>query len=123
MFAASESICSCNGVVPERVQSAGVASIRADAEVPRATVDVARIEQIARDLLDAIGEDVDREGLQDTPRRFAKWWAEFINYEPGTLNTVFEVEQADQMVVVSGMKVWSLCEHHLLPFWANVSIG
>lgn len=82
-----------------------------------------RVESIARDLLAAIGEDVTREGLQDTPRRFAKWWAEFIDYDPGTLNTVFEIEQTDQMVIVTGMKVWSLCEHHLLPFWCNISIG
>lgn len=105
------------------MHGAGISAIYPDAQVPRVAVDVDRIEALARELLVAIGEDVDREGLRDTPRRFAKWWAEFIDYDPGTLDTVFEIEQTDQMVVVSGMKVWALCEHHLLPFWANISIG
>jgi GTP cyclohydrolase IA len=74
-------------------------------------------------LLLAIGEDPDREGLCDTPRRFADWWAEFIDHDPGRTDTAFEAAEADQMVVVSGLKVWSLCEHHLLPFWCDVAIG
>lgn len=81
------------------------------------------IESIARQLLVAIGEDPTRPGLIDTPRRFAKWWDEFINYDPGNTNTVFESVTTDQMVVVSGIRVWSICEHHLLPFWCNISIG
>ena len=79
--------------------------------------------KIGRDLLLAIGEDPDRPGLQDTPRRFADWWREFMCYESGNLDTCFESITTDQMVTVSGMRVWSLCEHHLLPFWCNVSIG
>jgi GTP cyclohydrolase I len=86
-------------------------------------VDVARLEQIGRKLLIAIGEDPDRPGLQDTPRRFARFWAEFINFAPGNTDVTFEAVETDQMVVVSGMRVWSLCEHHLLPFWCDVSIG
>lgn len=39
------------------------------------------------------------------------------------METVFESVQTDQMVTVSGMRVWSLCEHHLLPFWCDVSVG
>lgn len=76
-----------------------------------------------RMALEAIGEDPDREGLRDTPRRWADWWAEFIAYDPGSTNTTFSSTAVDQMVVVSGMRVWSLCEHHLLPFWADVSIA
>lgn len=78
---------------------------------------------IAKSLLIAIGEDPNRPGLQDTPRRFADWWLEFIRYEPGTLDTTFETTTTNQMVVVSPIRVWSLCEHHLLPFWGDVSIG
>lgn len=70
-----------------------------------------------------IGENPDREGLQDTPRRWARWWIEFATYDPGNTDTVFESVSTDQMVIVSGIKVWSLCEHHLLPFWCNISIG
>lgn len=100
-----------------------MASESASPQVHRPTVDVDRLQQVARDLLQAIGEDIDREGLRETPRRFANMWREFIEYEPGTLDTVFSVAQSDQMVVVTGIKVWSLCEHHLLPFWANISVG
>ncbi|MCL6548675.1 MAG: GTP cyclohydrolase I [Alicyclobacillus sp.] len=86
-------------------------------------VDVERLERIGRELLAAIGEDPDREGLRETPRRWAAWWREFIDYDPGTIETTFESVEADQMVVVSGLKVWSLCEHHLLPFWSELTIG
>ncbi len=81
------------------------------------------LKDIARELLCAIGEDPDREGLWETPRRFADWWREFIEYDAGTMTTYFETLSTDQMVVVSGMRVWSLCEHHLLPFWCDISIG
>lgn len=82
-----------------------------------------RIEPIIRQLLEAIGEDPSREGLKDTPRRVAKLWCEFIDYNPGETGTAFESITTDQMVVVSGLKVWSMCEHHLAPFWCRVSIG
>ena len=82
-----------------------------------------RVKRLGRELLCAIGEDPDREGLKDTPRRFASMWREFIEYDPGTLDTCFEHVTTDQMVIVSGMHVYSLCEHHLLPFWCDVSIG
>ncbi len=86
-------------------------------------VDYARVEAAARELLIAIGEDPTRPGIVDTPARYAKWWREFIEYEPGKTETVFESVSSDQLVVISGMRVWSLCEHHLLPFWCDISIG
>lgn len=86
-------------------------------------VDYDRLLVLGRDLLVALGEDPDREGLQETPRRWASMWREFVDYAPGKVDTVFESVQADQVVVVSGMRVWSFCEHHLLPFWCDVSIG
>jgi GTP cyclohydrolase I len=86
-------------------------------------VDYAKLIQIGSDILVAIGEDLDREGLKETPRRFADSWKEFIEYEPGNHETLFESVTADQMVLVSGMRVWSLCEHHLLPFWCDVSVA
>jgi GTP cyclohydrolase I len=78
---------------------------------------------LARQLLKEIGEDADREGLRETPERFARWWREFINYEPGSLSTLFETTTTSQMVVVQDIQVWSLCEHHLLPFQCMVTIA
>jgi len=74
-------------------------------------------------LLLAIGEDPEREGLRETPRRWADSWREFIEYDPGTTGTTFSSLTSDQLVCVSGIRVASLCEHHLLPFWCEVSIG
>lgn len=87
-------------------------------------VDKTAIEVAALTILQAIGEDVDRPELADTPKRFAKWWTEFIDYEDDNRAKMFpRVSQVDQMVVVQGIRVWSLCEHHLLPFWCDISIG
>lgn len=78
---------------------------------------------LARQLLKEIGEDPDRDGLRDTPQRFARWWREFIDYEAGTVEALFETTTTSQMVVVSDIRVWSLCEHHLLPFNCDVTIA
>jgi len=90
---------------------------------PEKKVDYARLLELGRELLIALGEDADREGLQETPRRWADWWREFIEYDPGTTETTFQTTTTDQLVAVSGMRVFSLCEHHLLPMWCDVSIG
>ncbi len=89
--------------------------------MPRVDFDALR--RIGRELLVALGENPDREGIQDTPDRWARWWREFVEYDPGTVDTSFESVTTDQVVIVTGMRVWSLCEHHMLPFWADVSIG
>lgn len=81
------------------------------------------LERIGRELLVALGEDPTREGLRETPRRFAAAWVEFMNYEPGNADTTFESVTANQMVIVKNIRVWSICEHHLLPFWCDVTIG
>ena len=86
-------------------------------------VDHARLIELGRELLLALGEDPDREGLLETPRRWADWWREFIEYDPGKTDTTFSAVSTDQIVCVSGMRVFSLCEHHLLPMWCDVSIG
>jgi GTP cyclohydrolase I len=86
-------------------------------------VDYPRLLALGRELLLAIGEDPDREGLRETPRRWADAWREFIEYDPGTTETTFASVASDQLVCVSGIRVASLCEHHLLPFWCDVSIG
>jgi GTP cyclohydrolase I len=86
-------------------------------------VNYPRLLALGRELLIAIGEDPEREGLQETPRRWADAWREFIEYDPGTTETTFSSVASDQLVCVSGIRVASLCEHHLLPFWCEVSIG
>lgn len=79
---------------------------------------------LGRQLLVAIGEDPDREGLQGTPARWAKWWREFTGWEAGNLATSFTAQDTvDELVVVSGLPLWSLCEHHLLPFSVEVAVG
>ena len=87
------------------------------------SVDIDRLQGICADLLDALGQPEDAPGLKDTPRRWARMWQEFIEYDPGETETLFNSIQTDQMVAVQGLRVWSSCEHHLLPFWCDVSIG
>jgi GTP cyclohydrolase I len=102
---------------------AGANPIPTDKQIQERKVDYPKLLELGRELLVAIGEDPDREGLRDTPRRWADWWREFIEYNPGTTETTFHSMASDQMVCVSGMRVFSLCEHHLLPMWCDVSIG
>lgn len=87
------------------------------------TVDYDAIKAAVETILRAIGEDTERKGLQGTPDRVARFWKEFIEYDPGNVDVTFEAVQTDQMVIVSGLRVWSLCEHHLVPFWSDISIG
>jgi GTP cyclohydrolase I len=78
---------------------------------------------LGRRLLTEIGEDPDRDGLRGTPERFARWWREFTRYDPGTIETLFEATTSGQLVLVSGIEVWSLCEHHLLPFNCTLTVA
>lgn len=82
-----------------------------------------KLECAARLILEVAGENLEREGLLETPRRFARAWLEFFDYEPGKTDTCFQAIQSDSLVVVTGVKVWSFCEHHLLPFWCELTIG
>jgi len=78
---------------------------------------------ICEALLLTIGEDPDREGLRETPARFARAWQEFLAPPPDRLDTAFEAIQSDQLVVLQGHRVYSLCEHHLLPFTCDLTVG
>lgn len=118
-----EPVTARNGALRAGLHGAGLALEPATAQVHRPAVDTGKLEDLCRQILVAIGEDPTRAGLVDTPRRWANWWQEFINHDPGNTATTFEAVEADQMIVVSGMRVTSLCEHHLLPFWCDVSIG
>jgi len=71
-------------------------------------VDYPRLLALGRELLLAIGEDPEREGLRETPRRWADAWREFMEYDPGTTETTFASTSIDQIVCVSGLRVWSV---------------
>ncbi len=89
-------------------------------------VDRARIEAAVREILLAIGEDPDRDGLVDTPARVARAYAEMfagLGQEPGeVLGKVFDIEH-EELVLVKDIRVWSTCEHHLLPFHGLAHVG
>lgn len=90
------------------------------------TVDLPRIEQAVREILTAIGEDPDRDGLQRTPARVAQAYAEMfagLRVDPSTiLTTSFEADH-DEVVLVRDIEVYSFCEHHLLPFHGAAHVG
>lgn len=86
-------------------------------------IDYDRVKSLTAELLKALGEDPTREGLVETPRRIADFWREFIEYDTGKIDTTFDAVKHNQMVAVTGMRVWSMCEHHMLPFWCDVSIA
>ena len=100
-------------------QSTSTSSASSDTAQNRKPFDHARAEKAVRELLDAIGEDVTREGLHDTPARVARMWAEVIqgaNEDPEMhLTKTFEIEH-DEMVLVRDIPFTAMCEHHLLPF-------
>ena len=82
-------------------------------------VDIERAAAAVREILIAIGEDPDRDGLKETPERVARAYQEMfsgIESDPAeVLSKTFEIEH-DEMVLVRDIEVWSTCEHHLLPF-------
>jgi GTP cyclohydrolase I len=88
--------------------------------------DVARAEAAVRELLLAIGEDPDREGLRDTPARVARAYAEMtagLRLRPeDVLSTTFDLGH-DEMVMVRDIELWSMCEHHLVPFTGVAHVG
>jgi GTP cyclohydrolase I len=102
--------------------------IRPDARTPSEIpeFDHARAEAAVRELLIAIGEDPAREGLQDTPARVARAYAELtagLRMEPkDVLTTTFDIGH-DEMVLVRGIELWSMCEHHLVPFTGVAHVG
>jgi GTP cyclohydrolase I len=93
----------------------------------RGTVDRERIEAAVVEILRAIGEDPEREGLRGTPRRIAAMYAELfsgLHRDPGEyLRVGFEDEHHHEMVVLKDIPFYSLCEHHLLPFHGVAHVG
>ena len=89
-------------------------------------VDQQRIERAVREILLALGEDPERDGLLDTPARVARMYAEqFAGLRQGpedVLTTVFDSEH-DEIVLVRDIEIYSMCEHHLVPFFGKAHIG
>ena len=85
-----------------------------------------RVEAAVRELLLAVGEDPDRDGLKETPARVARAYAEMfagLRQEPReVLTTTFELEH-DELVLVRDIEVFSVCEHHLVPFHGVAHVG
>lgn len=82
-------------------------------------MDKERIRRAVRDILEAIGEDPDREGLVDTPRRVADMYEEIfagLHKDPLSEVRIFHEESCEEMVLVKDIPLHSMCEHHLLPF-------
>jgi len=93
---------------------------------PGGFIDLERAEMAVRNLLIALGEDPDREGLADTPRRVAKMYRELFSgvvAAPAVhLKRVFH-EQCDEVVLLRDIDFHSLCEHHLLPFHGRAHVA
>jgi GTP cyclohydrolase I len=89
-------------------------------------VDMPRIERAVREILSAVGEDPNREGLRDTPARVARMYAELfcgLHDDPRVHLKKFFTEKYDEMVLVRDISFNSMCEHHLLPFTGVAHIG
>jgi len=89
-------------------------------------VDLPRIEAAVAEILAALGEDVDRDGLRETPARVARMYAEVCcgeHDDPARhLIKTFDVDH-DEMVMVRDIPLYSLCEHHLLPFFGRAHVA
>ena len=89
-------------------------------------IDQKRIAAAVREILFAIGEDPDRDGLLATPNRVARMYAEIcagLHQEPSEhLATMFEADH-DEMVMVRDIPMYSLCEHHLIPFIGKAHVA
>lgn len=90
-------------------------------------MDKDKIQRAVRDILEAIGEDPEREGLKDTPRRVANMYEEILS---GTLkdpkdevSVIFEQEKHDEIILLKDIPLYSVCEHHMVPFLGRAHIA
>jgi GTP cyclohydrolase I len=99
---------------------------RKSADAGQQHVDTERIERAVREILAAVGEDPDREGLRDTPARVGRMYAEMfsgLHDDPRVHLQKFFTEKYDEVVLVRDISFCSMCEHHLLPFLGKAHIG
>ena len=89
-------------------------------------MDKERIQNAVREILIAVGEDPDREGLLETPKRVANMYEEIfagLTEDPKQHIELFNEQSNDEMVIVKDIPFYSMCEHHLLPFFGKAHIG
>jgi GTP cyclohydrolase I len=94
-------------------------------EESRKNMDLPKIENAVRDILEAIGEDPNREGLLETPQRVARMYAEVFAGLHRDINKdikVFHGEGNDEMILIGDIPFYSMCEHHLLPFHGKAHV-
>ncbi len=92
----------------------------------RGRIDHEKIADAVRQILSAVGEDPDREGLRETPDRVARMYAELLgglHKDPAVHLKKFFTQKYDEMVVVKEIRFSSMCEHHMLPFTGTIHIG
>lgn len=85
-----------------------------------------KIEAAVRMMLEAIGEDPDREGLLDTPKRVARMYEELftgLHEDPSEYFSVIFSEDHEELVLVKDIPFFSVCEHHLVPFYGKAHVG
>ncbi|MBE3562772.1 MAG: GTP cyclohydrolase I FolE [Hydrogenibacillus schlegelii] len=89
-------------------------------------VDHEKIEHAVRLILEAIGEDPDREGLRETPARVARMYEEIfsgLHEDPGKHFSAIFSESHEEIVIVKDIPFYSMCEHHLVPFFGKAHVG
>ena len=89
-------------------------------------MDKEKIQNAVREILIAVGEDPDREGLLETPKRVANMYEEIfagLTEDPKQHIKLFNEQSNDEMVIVKDIPFYSMCEHHLLPFFGKAHIG
>ncbi len=86
-------------------------------------IDKEKIEKAIKLFLEGIGEDPDREGLKDTPKRISKMWEEFKSHEEFNMTVFEDVGNYNEMIVVRDIQFYSVCEHHLLPFFGKAHVA
>ncbi|MGI6066143.1 MAG: GTP cyclohydrolase I FolE [Bacillota bacterium] len=90
-------------------------------------MDKEKIERAVREILEAIGENPEREGLVNTPKRVARMFEEIfggLEEDPTKhLNVQFAEEKHEEMVVVKDIPIYSMCEHHLMPFYGQAHVA
>jgi len=106
--------------------TSSIGPVTAGEPADRPSFDHARAEAAVRELLIALGEDPEREGLKETPARVARAYAELTSGLRKTaedvLTTTFDIGH-DEMVLVRDIELWSMCEHHLVPFTGVAHVG
>lgn len=88
-------------------------------------MDIKKIEKAIKEILSAIGEDPKREGIVDTPSRVARMYADIfsgIGKDPGKEIRIFHQEDHEEMILVRDIPLYSVCEHHLMPFLGKAHV-